>query len=101
MEEQNKRLIKPDHFDIGEVLNSLQGSCNTLSDVLETLYEIDEEALTNEDRQYIGNEIFRCDVCGWWYEISEQEDDNTCSDCYEKKIEDIDDSEDYEGEDDD
>ena len=82
-EEQDKRLIKPEGFDISEVVNSLQGTCKTLSQVLESLYEIDEAALTEEDHGYIDNEIFQCNGCEWWYELSEQEDEGLCSSCYE------------------
>jgi len=87
MEEQNKRLIKPEGFDIATVIETLQGSCKTIAQVLNDIYEIDEEVLTEEDLVDIGSEIFLCNDCGWWFDISEMEDESVCESCYEYREE--------------
>lgn len=95
MNDTNKRLIKPEGFDMNEVIEYLQGGCKTLSEGLEGLYEIDEAALSKEDLEAIDQEIFNCSGCGWWFEISEQQDEGMCGDCYENMV----DPEEDEGED--
>lgn len=87
--EENKRLIKPEDFDINDVISDLQGSCKTLVQALEELYEIDESVLTEEDIAYINNVIFLCEGCGWWNDLSEQQDEGLCSDCYEKEVDEM------------
>ena len=75
--------MRPADFDVHELIGALQGTCDTIPDHLPEGME--EEDLTQEDHNTIDNEIFLCEVCGWWCEISEQvaELDGTCQDCYD------------------
>lgn len=78
--------MKPENFDVQELIDYLQGTTNTLDDGMETLYSgMDFEELTEEDHDQIDNQIFECEVCGWWCEISEQhegEENGICDDCF-------------------
>lgn len=77
-------MAKPIDFNIQEIVEALQGTANTIDEVLPE--GMDWSDLTAEDHAYIDQEIFNCATCGWWYEISEQsdnEDENTCIDCHE------------------
>lgn len=44
------------------------------------------EDLTTEDHDVIDNNIFLCETCGWWCEISErsENDEENCNDCKEQ-----------------
>jgi len=61
--------MRPQDFDINKFVEDLQGTCQTLNDTLpEGMTDMD---LTKEDHEYIDNEIFLCDQCGWWFEVCE------------------------------
>ena len=73
--------------DIWEkIVYQLNGSCDSLNQVL-----ADCEAEELEDHSpflnYLDNEIFCCNSCGWWSPISEiAENDNwQCRDCDENE----------------
>lgn len=70
------------NFDVQEVIDSLQGSCQSLQECLESYYpDMDENDLTSDDHEAIDNQIFCCDTCNWWCEIGEQDVDGNCQDC--------------------
>lgn len=77
-------MAKPLDFDIHQVIADMQGTCSMLIDALPE--GMNEDDLTSEDHEAIDNEIFLCDECGWWCEISEQadtgEDEQKCEDCH-------------------
>ena len=78
--------MRPDDFDVQELINSLQGTCSSIDDHLPE--GMNWEDLTNEDHEAIDNEIFLCAECGWWCEISEQvesDDEQYCRDCREEE----------------
>lgn len=73
--------MKPADFDIEELIDSLQGTCATIS---EKLPEEMEEDLTEQDHDAIDNRIFRCETCSWWCEVGEEGDEKgNCNDCVE------------------
>jgi hypothetical protein len=68
---------------INKLIEYLQGSCVSLSEACDT-FEIDEDTLSREELQELDNQIFNCETCGWWCEISEmQEEEHICNDCSE------------------
>lgn len=69
--------MKPEDFDIQKLVEDLQGTCNNLSDALPEGME--EDDLTEDDHDYIDNEIFLCDECGWWCESSEANENEDCA----------------------
>lgn len=76
--------MRPTDFDIQTVIDSVQGTCDTINDHLpEGMNDMD---LTLEDHNSIDNQIFQCDECGWWYEQCQNAgdaDDGKCEDCVE------------------
>ena len=61
---------------VNELIASLRGTCKSIYDFH------DEHDLSLEEFQMIDDEIFNCDVCGWWCEISEMGDEQSvCDDC--------------------
>lgn len=76
--------MKPENFDIHELISSLQGTCSTIDDHLPDDMELED--LTEQDYADIDNEIFLCETCGWWCEIGEvsEHEDGVCTDCVEE-----------------
>lgn len=69
-----------------EIISSLQGTTNSLEQVLESHNKEDLED-NSEFLAFLDSLIFCCSMCGWWCEISEEasEDHNlsefTCKEC--------------------
>lgn len=72
--------MKPDNFDVFELIQSLQGTCMTIDNFLPE--GMTEDDLTEADHTDIDNEIFKCETCDWWCEVCERvEDEEYCEDC--------------------
>ncbi len=73
--------------EITKIIEYLQGSCNTINQAVAAVIseELDENFLTQKQLEEIDSELFCCETCGWWCEISDQgEDENgepACKDC--------------------
>ena len=83
-------MPRPNNFDANKITEYLQGTCmNSLDDVIQIFYpDMTEDDLIQKDYDFIDNEIFLCDECGWWCEICESNDvdgDNKCDDCAEEE----------------
>lgn len=67
-----------------QFIYDLNGTCKSMDQMLDdyeiSFANIDEEI---EFMRRIDDEIFLCDCCSWWCEISEMEDDQICTDCSE------------------
>ena len=77
-------MFTPDK--IQELIDYLQGTCNSLDDGVQTIFGEDFSSfnLSSENHEQIDNEIFLCETCGWWCEMSESGDeDGNCTDCSE------------------
>jgi len=76
-----------DNEQLERLKDYLIGSCNTIQEAMETLFELDEDDLTDEEIENLDQDIFKCAECGWWCEISEEsgidESDLICNDCAE------------------
>lgn len=71
-------------IDVQKLIEYLQGTCNTLDSALDELFGCDSTEMTEDNHTELGLEIFLCEYCGWWCEISEVSDeDGVCMDCYE------------------
>lgn len=73
---------------VKEIIEILQGTCDTLSGAVSEVVgdELSDDDLTMEQLEAIDSEIFCCDECSWWCDISEMsecEDENKCTDCDE------------------
>ena len=82
-EEQEEKMIQEREKLYNEINESLQGSCQSLSEVLEahnaTHLEDDEDFLN-----FLDQETMKCETCDWWVEVSELNEDNNCRDCAEE-----------------
>jgi hypothetical protein len=65
-------LTRDEAEKIERVVHRLQGTCMNLQDVLEENDLEDTEAVCHA----IDTEIFECDGCGWWFELSEMGSDH-------------------------
>lgn len=66
---------------IYEIIEDLKGTCDTLDDACHH-YGIEWSDLTSEELGILDSEIFLCDECGWWCEVSDMsEEENVCDDC--------------------
>lgn len=76
---------------LNEIVEFLQGTCmHTLDDAVQEVFgeNFDSQELTQEELEFLDNEIFKCGCCGWWCEISEMsEQDQYCSECFESENE--------------
>lgn len=70
--------MRPADFDVNKLIEALQGTCTIIDDHLPD--EMEWSDLTSEDHAEIDDQIFLCDQCGWWCEISEQNGE-ICEDC--------------------
>lgn len=72
-----------------DIIDQLRGTCDDLMFLVDNL---DEDALeVFEDNELfitgqMDDQIFRCEQCCWWCEVSEmsQEIDEVCNNCYEE-----------------
>lgn len=76
--------MRPSGFNVQELIDSLQGTCNSIDDHLPD--GMDWSDLTSQDHTNIDLQIFLCETCGWWCEISEAADcdEQICQDCKEE-----------------
>ena len=83
--EQKKRRMRPANFDPQKIVDTCQGTCDeTLQSALDYHYpDMREDELTNDDHNFIANQIFLCDECGWWCEVGIDDEDVVCGECVE------------------
>lgn len=82
-------MAKVTQQQVNDVVEYLQGSCNSIDQALEA-HGIAEQ---NGDELIEGivNHIERCERCDWWHEISEihdMGDELVCDDCWQQATED-------------
>lgn len=78
--------MRPEDFDIQKIIDSLQGTINTIQSALDDHYPgMDEEDMTEADHQALDDQIFLCTTCGWWCEISQSTEsadgEHECDEC--------------------
>lgn len=61
---------------ISELAASLQGSGQSLDDVLDALWGLSEDDLDTEDTEALDLLVFECTTCNNWFEIGEMSDDS-------------------------
>ena len=68
-----------------QLIQYLQGSCHTLADAVEYMFQIEEDDLSDENRDQIDDELTLCEMCHWWSENSNicTETDLCGTDCIE------------------
>lgn len=76
--------MRPEDFNMLKITETLQGTCDDFDSTLEHFYpEMTKDDLTKDDYDEMDNEIFLCDICGWWYEVSERTENESGEDCCE------------------
>lgn len=61
------------------IVDELQGTCKSLSEVL-----TDDEREDAELLAWIDDRLFCCSVCDWWCETDEESDEGgVCTDCHD------------------
>jgi hypothetical protein len=63
----------------------LQGSCLTIGEAMNDLFELSEDDLSDEQIEDLWTDNFKCSNCGWWFEMGEEsgidESELICNDC--------------------
>lgn len=68
---------------LDKIIEDLRGTCQIFACVASD-YGVLEEDMTIADWQYIEEQIFCCNCCGWWCDVAEchdTEDGMMCDDC--------------------
>lgn len=65
-----------------DVAEELRGTCSDLDSVLEGR-GIDIDSVPSDMLSVLDDQVLLCDVCGWWCESSEVNDDSVCNECEE------------------
>lgn len=69
--------------EVQQIIDELQGTPDSIDTVVESLFNKTEEDLNMSDFAFIDQQIFLCDICGWWYEQGEMANNENweCQDC--------------------
>ena len=74
--------MKAANFKVEDLVENLQGTCKSIQEALNDLYDdMDEADLTKADHEKIDAEIYRCETCSWWYEVGDKDADGNCENC--------------------
>lgn len=83
-----EKKITDDQVDT--IIEMLEGTCDTLTGAVQEVTSdnsLSDDDLTEQQRIEIDSQVFRCEDCDWWYEIScDSEESGTCEDCYENSL---------------
>lgn len=83
--------MRSENFDIDNTIEYLRGTCtNTIDSAVNELYPgMNEGDLTVDETNQIDDEIFECDDCGWWCEVSQRcetdGDGDVCEECHSEQ----------------
>ena len=79
--------MKPADFNLDTLIEYLKGTCKSMQEGVNSLYEgMDEDDLAMSDIEAIEEEIGNCSRCGWWVEvneINEVDSEQVCDGCLE------------------
>lgn len=78
-------MITTEQFE--DLKEYIEGSCLTLDEAMNTLFELSEDDLSKEQIENLWEDIFKCSTCGWWFEMGEEsgidESELICNNCAE------------------
>ncbi len=66
-----------------EIAEDLRGTCKSLDEVLIT-FGLSFDGIPQELLGRLDDEVMECQVCGWWYETHDLNDDQICNECEEE-----------------
>ena len=66
-----------------DIVEDLKGQCSHDLEHFLEVRELSSDDLTKEDEAYIDDNVFLCEVCGWWCGSDEMSGngDMTCDEC--------------------
>jgi hypothetical protein len=67
---------------IDELIDYLRGTAHSLAEGC-VACGLSEDHLTDGERAYLNEHIICCELCGWWEEAGEVNDDQQCDQCAE------------------
>jgi hypothetical protein len=67
--------------DLIAIAERLQGTCVSIDEILNEDYGIDFTDLTTAQLEELDDRVLHCDVCGWWDDASEFNEDQICNEC--------------------
>lgn len=65
---------------VNELAEHLEGTCKTFSQGCEDL-GLKEDELKPDFLSNFSEYIFCCEICGWWCEVGEMDENGDCKDC--------------------
>lgn len=69
-----------------QIIEELQGTAKSLNEVCNS-FGLDSNQLTIEELELLDEEIFQCQNCGWWVDVTEKNErdfDFVCNECFEE-----------------
>lgn len=66
--------------ELESIADQLIGTCDSLDSVFDRL-DYNEYRNNQVVLDAIDGQVFECQECSWWCEISEMTDEGTCQDC--------------------
>ena len=81
--------MKPVKFNIQDLIDSIEGTCNSIDSTVQSMYDDGDDFdwmgdLTPEELETLDSQIFQCQQCGWWNEQPAEENEYEewiCYDC--------------------
>lgn len=81
--------MRPNSFDIEEIIEALDGTDSELEDVLPEGMTIED--MLKKDWRALDGALFRCEVCSFWYRYYEESEDDgvdlICKTCGDDQLE--------------
>lgn len=62
-------------MSIEELADSLLGTC----------HDFNANGFSVEQLQEFDDIIFNCNICGYWHDVMERNEDDVCTDCFEEE----------------
>ena len=82
--------MRPNDFDPEKIVDTLVNTIETLQNAIQHHYpQMIEDDLTLDDSYFIDEQIFECDVCSYWLEVVQMNQDDDIWECVCKKCKQI------------
>lgn len=83
--------------DVQDLIAHLEGTCQSLDEACQDLFNEDADILTDEDIELIHDEVFCCAFCGWWFalDVHYQHYDELICECCKTEIEEKEENDNY------
>lgn len=68
-------------YDIPKLVEQLDGTCQSLDDVLREDYGVEFASVPIELLDLLDEHVMQCETCGWWSDASGFDDNQVCDEC--------------------